>query len=228
MWSVFAEDNWTPADPLTLTLGIRYDDHNMFGGHLSPRAYAVYGLGPAWTLKGGISTGYKTPKTTDLFDGVTGFGGQGTLPWTGNPDLKPETSVNGEIALYWTSTGSDHNFNITLFRNDFKDKISSTTVTRTCEQTGGVRPCANLGAFHEVLGVGSFSQPINIDEARVKTALMNAARRTVVLADHSKFGREDFANVAPLSQVDTVITDSSIDNEHLLEIEMSGPDVVVA
>ena len=175
MWSVFAEDNWTPADPLTLTLGIRYDDHNMFGGHLSPRAYAVYGLGPAWTLKGGISTGYKTPKTTDLFDGVTGFGGQGTLPWTGTPDLKPETSVNGEIALYWTSTGSDHNFNITLFRNDFKDKISSTTVTRTCEQTGGVRPCANLGAFHEVLGVGSFSQPINIDEARV-TGLEVAGR----------------------------------------------------
>jgi DeoR family fructose operon transcriptional repressor len=68
----------------------------------------------------------------------------------------------------------------------------------------------------------------DLEEARVKTALVNAARRTVVLADHTKFGREDFAHVAPLSKIDTVITDSGIDNEHLLEIEMAGPDVVVA
>ncbi len=168
MWSVFVEDNWTPTDPLTVTFGIRYDDHNMFGGHVSPRVYAVYDITSDWVVKGGISTGYKTPKTTDLFDGITGFGGQGTSPWTGNPDLTPETSVNGEIALYWTSPTSNHNFNITLFRNDFEDKISSTTVSQTCEQTGGVRPCANLGAFYDTLGVGSFSQPINIDEARVQ------------------------------------------------------------
>ncbi len=68
----------------------------------------------------------------------------------------------------------------------------------------------------------------DLEEARIKTALVNAARRTVVLADHTKFGREDFAHVAPLSRIDTVITDSNIDNEHLLEIELGGPDVVVA
>ena len=68
----------------------------------------------------------------------------------------------------------------------------------------------------------------DLEEARIKSAFVDAARRTVVLADHTKFGREDFGHVAPLSRIDTVITDSSIDNEHLLEIEMSGPDVVVA
>jgi DeoR family fructose operon transcriptional repressor len=68
----------------------------------------------------------------------------------------------------------------------------------------------------------------DLEEARIKSAFVDAARRTVVLADHTKFGREDFGHVAPLSRIDTVITDSAIDNEHLLEIEMSGPDVVVA
>ena len=68
----------------------------------------------------------------------------------------------------------------------------------------------------------------DLEEARIKTALINASRRTVVLADHTKFGREDFGHVAHLDKVDTVITDSGIDNEHLLEIEMAGPDVVVA
>lgn len=165
MWSVFAEDNWSPIEPLTITLGLRYDDHNMFGGHLSPRAYAVYELSPNWTLKGGVSTGYKTPQTTDLYDGITGFGGQGTSPWAGNPDLQPETSVNSEIALYWNSDAG-HLFNLTYFRNEFEDKIASGTATQSCAQTGGVRPCVNLGAFGE-LGYSTYSQKINVGEAEI-------------------------------------------------------------
>ncbi|KAF1711181.1 TonB-dependent receptor [Pseudoxanthomonas kalamensis DSM 18571] len=168
MWSLFAEDNWSPIDPLTITLGLRHDDHNLFGGHLSPRAYAVYELAPNWTLKGGVSTGYKTPKTTDLYDGITGFGGQGTSPWAGNPDLQPETSVNSEIALYWTSADGVHNFNITAFHNDFEDKIERAEVSQSCTETGGVRPCVNLGEYWAVLGTGNVNQYINVDKARIQ------------------------------------------------------------
>jgi DeoR family fructose operon transcriptional repressor len=67
----------------------------------------------------------------------------------------------------------------------------------------------------------------DIAEAGVKRALMDAARRTVVLADHTKFGREDFARVAPLSDVDTVITDVGLDVELAEDIENAGPRVVV-
>ncbi|MEL1263681.1 TonB-dependent receptor domain-containing protein [Pseudoxanthomonas putridarboris] len=167
MWSLFAEDNWNPIDALTITLGLRHDDHNVFGGHLSPRAYAVWDVSEAWTLKGGVSTGFKTPKTTDLYDGITGFGGQGTTPFVGNPDLQPETSVNSEIALYWTSADDAHNFNITVFRNDFEDKIARGETSLSCEQTGGVRPCANLGDYAQ-LGYTTYAQNINIDEVRIQ------------------------------------------------------------
>ncbi|RZA23482.1 MAG: TonB-dependent receptor, partial [Proteobacteria bacterium] len=165
-WSVFTEDNWNPIDPLTLTFGVRYDDHNLFGGHVSPRAYAVYEVTPNWTLKGGVSTGYKTPKTTDLYDGITGFGGQGTSPFVGNPDLEPETSVNSEIALYWTSPDAGHNFNLTWFRNDFEDKIVNGEAVQSCEATAGVRPCVNLGDYG-LLGYTTYSQKINVDEAKI-------------------------------------------------------------
>lgn len=168
MWSLFAEDNWNPIDPLTITLGLRHDDHNRFGGHLSPRAYAVYEMAGGWTLKGGVSTGYKTPKTTDLYDGITGFGGQGTSPFVGNPDLTPETSVNSEIALYWSSA-SGHDFNVTWFRNDFEDKIDSGEAVASCDATNGVRPCVNLGDYG-LLGYGTYSQKINIGEARINGA----------------------------------------------------------
>ncbi len=67
----------------------------------------------------------------------------------------------------------------------------------------------------------------DIAEASVKRALIDAARRTVVLADHTKFGREDFARVAPLADIDTVITDVGLDVELAEDIENAGPRVVV-
>jgi len=123
-FSLFAEDSWMISDPLTFTVGARYDDHEDFGGHLSPRAYLNYAVNHNWTVKGGISTGYKTPKTSDLYDGIVSFSGQGTSPGFGNPDLKPEESLNKEIAAYYEHDDG-HSFNITVFQNDFKDKIEN-------------------------------------------------------------------------------------------------------
>ncbi len=165
MYSVFAEDNWMITPDFTLTAGVRIDNHDVFGEQSSPRIYAVYNLSDEWTVKGGVSTGYKTPKTTDLYDGITGFGGQGTSPFAGNPELQPETSVNSEIALYWNQGG--HNFNITYFDTDFEDKIASGDTIQSCTTTGNVRPCVNLGEYDE-LGYTTYSQKINIDEVSLK------------------------------------------------------------
>lgn len=167
MYSLFVEDNWMMADSFTLTAGVRYDKHDTFGSQISPRVYGVYNISPQWTLKGGVSTGYKTPNTTDLYDGITGFGGQGTSPFAGNPELQPETSVNSEIALYWNATDSSHNFNITYFATRFEDKIASGDTIQSCSQTGGVRPCVNLGEYDE-LGYQSYSQKINIDSVDIQ------------------------------------------------------------
>lgn len=167
MYSLFVEDNWMITSDFTLTGGIRYDEHDTFGSQVSPRLYAVYSINPTWTLKGGVSTGYKTPNTTDLYDGITGFGGQGTSPFAGNPELKPETSVNSEIALYWTSLNGDHNFNITYFDTQFEDKIARGDTIQSCTQTEGVRPCVNLGEYDQ-LGYQTYSQKINIDEVDIQ------------------------------------------------------------
>ena len=68
----------------------------------------------------------------------------------------------------------------------------------------------------------------DLAEASVKRALIAAAARVVVLADHTKLGRADFAHVAPLSQVDTVVTDTAVDEELAQELEAAGPAVVRA
>ncbi|HEY5879283.1 MAG TPA: DeoR/GlpR family DNA-binding transcription regulator [Nakamurella sp.] len=68
----------------------------------------------------------------------------------------------------------------------------------------------------------------DLAEAAVKQSLIASARRTVVLADHSKVGRDEFAHVADLSEVDTLITDSEVDADMAQEIHEAGLEVVRA
>lgn len=167
MYSLFAEDTWYVIEPLGLTAGLRYDNHDVFGDHVSPRLYGVYTMSPQWTFKGGVSTGFKTPKTTQLYDGVTGFGGQGTSPMFGNPDLKPETSVSTELAAYWQHPRG-HNFNVTVFQNKFQDKIASQPcgpgTTLTCSSTGN----------YATIGYTTSTKTVNIDEVVINGAELAA------------------------------------------------------
>lgn len=161
MWSVFAEDTWQALTGLSITGGLRYDNHEVFGDQISPRLYGVYTVNDQWTIKGGVSTGFKTPKTTQLYDGITGFGGQGTSPMFGNPDLKPETSVSTELAVYWQHPDR-HSFNLTVFNNAFDDKIAN-------EPCGGGTSlaCASSGEYAD-LGYSTSTRATNIDEVVIR------------------------------------------------------------
>jgi DeoR family fructose operon transcriptional repressor len=65
-------------------------------------------------------------------------------------------------------------------------------------------------------------------EAAVKAAMVAAARRTVVLGDHTKLGNDCLARFATLEQVDTFITDDGLDALSADDIEKAGPRVVRA
>ena len=71
------------------------------------------------------------------------------------------------------------------------------------------------------------STPDN-DEAAVKRAMVNAANYVVTVADSSKVGREDFVSFAPLSRVDTLITDSEITDYDREQLTEHGVEVVTA
>jgi outer membrane receptor for ferrienterochelin and colicins len=152
---------------LTATVGVRYDDHNIFGDQWSPRGYLVFAATDVWTLKGGVSTGYKAPRPDQLFPGITGFGGQGVSPIVGTPDLQPETSVNYEAAVYFDRGA--YGFNVTAFLNKFDDKIASGGTFPNCEVApGGIDYCVDIGPGWAALGYRTFSQSINIDKAETR------------------------------------------------------------
>ncbi|WP_454689585.1 TonB-dependent receptor domain-containing protein [Achromobacter aloeverae] len=124
----FAEDEWElMREKLFLTLGTRLTDNEFFGNQVSPRAYLVFNHDSHWTFKGGVATGYKSPKITQI-DGTTASqrgGGTSQFLIVGNPDLKPETSTNYEIGARYTDDESLSG-GLTLFYNDFDNKIINT------------------------------------------------------------------------------------------------------
>lgn len=66
------------------------------------------------------------------------------------------------------------------------------------------------------------------EEAAVKRAMVRAASYVVVAADSSKAGRENFVSFAPLSSVDTLLTDQEIAANYRDQFTERGVEVVVA
>ena len=52
----------------------------------------------------------------------------------------------------------------------------------------------------------------DLNEARLKAAVIERGRRVVVPLDHSKVGLADFSLVCPLHQIDIVVTDAHKDH----------------
>jgi outer membrane receptor for ferrienterochelin and colicins len=126
--SLFAEDDWYLTDTFTLTAGARLDDDNRYGHHWSPRVYGVWGITPQWTLKGGVTSGFKSPDMTKVASGYASASGLGNI--YGNEDLKPEKSLSQEIGILYSNNGVTGG--LTLFNNKFEDKITTVACDTRC------------------------------------------------------------------------------------------------
>ena len=168
--AIFAEDEWRFVPRVALTMGLRYDHHSTFGGKPSPRAYLVWNPVQQWTIKGGVSRGFKTPRLEQIADG-NGFGGQGRIPLVGSPSLKPETSTSTEMGVHYAA--SAFSAGVTLFDNAFQDKIASGEGLPNC--SFGASPnrqgCVDYGVWPDV---DLFGQSINVDEAVTRGVETNA------------------------------------------------------
>jgi DeoR family fructose operon transcriptional repressor len=65
-------------------------------------------------------------------------------------------------------------------------------------------------------------------EAAVKREMIAAARRVVLVADHTKFGNDYFACFGALADIDVLVTDTGLDESLAGDIAGAGPRVVRA
>ncbi|TCO74142.1 TonB-dependent receptor domain-containing protein [Rhodovulum euryhalinum] len=164
--SLFGEDDIALTEDFTLTLGARFDDNENYGEHVTPRIYGVYHLNDAFTLKGGISGGYRVPSLKQADSNVgEQSGGNGLSVDQGNSDLKPEESVNYEIGTIWQPR-SDLQIGLTAYRTDFKDRIGKTLI---CDSplAADRNDVANFACLFEGELRYRINQYTNIDRAEI-------------------------------------------------------------
>ncbi|MBP5978882.1 MAG: TonB-dependent receptor [Halomonas sp.] len=171
--ALFVEMEWSLTDAFSVTTGMRYDDDELFGGHLSPRVYANYHLTPEWTFKGGVSTGYSQPglaAATEGFGRGTGGGGS-PAPHAraliiGNENLSPETSTNYEAGFVFTSDDRRLTSSMMLFYTQFEDKIAEDRYCNTADadrNDPSTWQCPYAG--NEYVFISTYR---NIDEAQMQ------------------------------------------------------------
>ena len=69
---------------------------------------------------------------------------------------------------------------------------------------------------------------VNLPEANVKRAMIEASQRCVVMADSSKIGVRTLASVCTIDDVDVVVTDSDVRDADVDWLKDRGVDVIVA
>jgi DeoR/GlpR family transcriptional regulator of sugar metabolism len=71
-----------------------------------------------------------------------------------------------------------------------------------------------------------FTTP-NLLEAETDRALVEAGRRLIVVADHTKWGVIGISSIASLDQADTLITDSGLDPAARAELAAAVHELIV-
>ncbi|OUY09320.1 hypothetical protein CAP42_12105 [Acinetobacter indicus] len=228
-WSAaaFLEDTWHLSDSFDLTAGLRYDHDENYSGHVSPRLYGVYSLNDQWTVKGGVSTGYKQPDiraATEGFYSVTGGGGSPLATGRGiiraNPDLDPESSLSSELGVNWQNDRVKAS--LTAYVTQYKDRI---TEVRACEtDTDGSSTNRNnwqeWKCFEGDTPFYFISERINVDEAELKgveaTLEASLSDYTTLMANYtftdSEFKTGEFKG-QPVNQMPEHMLNITVDHE---------------
>lgn len=111
----FLQDEIRIGDSVTIIPGMRYDIFSPGEDELSPKISALYKLNDS-RFRGSIGKGFRVPTFNDLYWPDTGF-------TKGNPDLRPEKSIEYEIG--WDQIFSEKvKTKMTAFRKDVKDLIT--------------------------------------------------------------------------------------------------------
>ncbi|WP_299329043.1 TonB-dependent siderophore receptor [Parasphingopyxis sp.] len=111
--SVYSQLNLTPLDGLSLTGGIRYDDHETYGGETTFAASGAYSPnGGDTVLRASFGEGFKAPALFQLFSDF------------GNTALLPEESESWDVGVTHSFLDGRAQVGVTYFERDSENLIA--------------------------------------------------------------------------------------------------------
>ncbi len=66
------------------------------------------------------------------------------------------------------------------------------------------------------------------EEANLRRQIIKNSRKTIVMADYTKFGVRAICNICPLNDIDILITDKKAPSDILKKLEKLGIDIIIA
>ena len=121
--TVWGQDKINLTNWATLTLGLRYDDHSIFGSAVSPKVGLNIRATDRINLRASWGRGFRAPDLGQLyyrFYNVSNF-----YQVFGNPNLRPEHSGSWQAGAEYSSTKKTYRFGVNFFRNDVKNLIEA-------------------------------------------------------------------------------------------------------
>jgi outer membrane cobalamin receptor len=115
IWALYAQDLWEMSAYDTLTLGVRYDHYNDFGGTTNPRIGYVHEFENEMVAKLLYGRAFRAPNNNELYS-------IDNPAVVGNPDLKPETIETYEASIEIPFLRY-FNINTSYFHNEIDDII---------------------------------------------------------------------------------------------------------
>lgn len=136
--ALWVQDAWSIAEPLTITLGGRYEwwrasDGRNFSatpafsvnqpqrtaGRWSPKASIAWTPASAWTITASFGEAYRFPTVTELYQAIA----TGPTITSPNPTLRPERALSEELAIQYGK--DDRSLRLSLFNEEITDALLS-------------------------------------------------------------------------------------------------------
>jgi len=153
IWAVFAQDEWSLTDSLSLYIGCRFDSWKVYDGEsgapgseaeygsntesqISPKIAAVWNVLEDTTIRGSVGHAFRAPTLYELYRTWQSWG----TTYQSNPDLKPETLWAYELGVDQGFFDGWTKLSLTGYYNDIDDliyyKVDSAAKTKTRMNAG--------------------------------------------------------------------------------------------
>ena len=115
-------------DKFFATVGVRVDDHELFGTETTYKISTAYFISQTGTrLKANWGTGFKAPSLYQLYSSY------------GDPDLEPDKSNSYDFGFEQSLLNNKISFGLTYFHNNFKNMVDLDMVTLKYKNFGRVK-----------------------------------------------------------------------------------------